>query len=51
MKFKVIDYQNKDIRIIKRFLLIPTKINNEMRWWENVYIKQEYEPLGRKSLG
>lgn len=33
---------NKDIRIIKRFALLPIRIDYEVRWLETVYIRQEY---------
>lgn len=29
-------------RVIKCFLLFPTEIDNEWRWWETAYIKQEF---------
>lgn len=31
-----------DMRVIKRFLVLPKKINNEIRWLETAYIKQGY---------
>ena len=34
--------ENHDIRIIKRFLIIPVKINDEYRWMEKASIKQQY---------
>lgn len=31
-----------DTRVINKFLLFPTRISNETRWLESVYIKQKY---------
>lgn len=31
-----------DIRIIKKFLFFPKKIEDETRWLESAYIVQEY---------
>lgn len=34
-----------DIRIKQNFLILPLKINNEIRWLEKVRIKQQYNIL------
>lgn len=34
-----------DERIIKKFLLLPIKIGAEIRWLENVKIRQVYEVI------
>jgi hypothetical protein len=36
-------YKQNDIRVIKRFLIIPTTIEYEVRWLEFAYIKQLYD--------
>jgi hypothetical protein len=36
-------------RVVRRFLLFPTIIDNEMRWLENAVIIQRYTGFG--SLG
>lgn len=35
-------YKNDDVRVIKRFLLIPCRLANEWRWLETAYIKETY---------
>ena len=35
------DKRFEEIRYKKKFALFPIKINNEVRWLENVYLKQE----------
>ena len=42
MKIKC-KYKPGDIRIIKRFLILPKTINGEIRWLEKVKIKQRFE--------
>ena len=31
-----------DRKIIKRFLFLPVKINDEIRWWETAILEYEY---------
>lgn len=31
-------------RYVKRFAILPIKIDNEIVWLETVYIRQEYRP-------
>lgn len=38
---------DKEERIVKRFLIFPTSIQGETRWWETAYIRQYYN----SSLG
>lgn len=35
------DRGNRDYKIVKRFALLPIKINNEYRWLETCYIVKE----------
>lgn len=35
-------YKDNDVRVIKKFLLIPWKLDNEWRWLEYAYIKESY---------
>lgn len=32
-----------EIRIVRKFAILPIQINAEKRWLETVYIKQQYE--------
>ena len=40
MRWKIEDHLG-ETRIVKRFLLLPKKIDDEWRWLEVAYIKQE----------
>ena len=35
-------WKQKDMRVIKRFLIFPVRIGKEYRWLEIAYIKQLY---------
>jgi len=45
MKLKVSNPKRGDARTIRRFLLFPRVIGNEMRWLCWVNIQQEYEDI------
>ena len=36
------EYTKGDTRVVKRFLLFPLRIDNEIRWLETARIVQEY---------
>ena len=36
------NWERKYTKIIKRFALIPIKLNNESHWLKQVYIKQRF---------
>ena len=42
MKFKINNYNDGDVRIVKRFALFPKSTVDEIRWLEWCYIFQEY---------
>ena len=33
--------ENNKLRVIKKFLFFPTKVNNETVWLENIYVLQK----------
>lgn len=43
MRFKNIPYPTEyELRIFKRFLIFPCRIQNETRWMETAYIERKY---------
>lgn len=44
MKFYT--HEHNDIRIIKKFALLPIQIDKEVRWFEKVLVMQEYQNIG-----
>lgn len=43
MRWIIKRHYDGEIRVVKKFLIFPRTIKKETRWWETVYIKQEYE--------
>ena len=41
----------RELKIVKRFLLFPTRINNEFRWLETAYIVKNVGMIGMKLVG
>jgi hypothetical protein len=43
MRWKVEpDPKPHDYRVVKRFAFLPIEVDDEARWWETVYILQQY---------
>ena len=42
MKWKSSDPSSGEIRVVSRFLFLPTSINGEVRWFEWATIQQKY---------
>lgn len=46
MRWYLYNHREGETRIIKRFLLFPTEIKNEVRWLEIATIYQKYLRIG-----
>ena len=43
MRWQRKPYSHGEIRIVRRFLILPFWVDDEWRWLETSYIKQRYE--------
>lgn len=41
-KIKQEKYVKGDERVIKKFLLLPLRVRDEIRWLENISVRQQY---------